>query len=223
MDTFEQTRKGLLVQAVVSGLGTLAVVGALYSSLGAPGGAAASGVPALYWLGLLVVAGSWAAIALRLRGLSIPGRAKSAAVPPPPKPKEEPRPAVPPQATALQMLALLQRQGRLLDFLHEDLGQYDDAQIGAAVRSVHAGCKEALAEVARLEPVLSDQEGSDVSVPQGFDARSIRLIGNVKGKPPFRGVLRHRGWRVQQLRMPASQADPKAEPILAPAEVEVHG
>src|SRR5262249_50872825 len=104
--------------------------------------------------------------------------------------------------------------------------QYEDAQIGAAVRSVHAGCKEALAEVAKLEPVLTDEEGADISVPPGFDARSIRLTGAVRGNPPFRGTLRHRGWRVQQLQMPPLQvdkADPKADSVLAPAEVEVHG
>src|SRR5207253_6846543 len=35
---------------------------------------------------------------------------------------------------AVQLLAILQREGRLLDFLQEDVDGYADAQIGAAVR-----------------------------------------------------------------------------------------
>ena len=93
------------------------------------------------------------------------------------------------------MLAILQRQGRLIDFLQEDLAPFEDAQIGAAVRSVHAGCKQALDEHIQLEAIYPEAEGSVVSVPSGFDAYAIRLSGNVSGEPPFTGTLRHRGWR----------------------------
>jgi hypothetical protein len=121
---------------------------------------------------------------------------------------------------AVQMLAALQREGRLIDFLQEDLSHYEDSQVGAAVRSIHTGCKEALKEHMEIRPVFGEQEGAAVTVPAGFDARAIRLTGNVTGDPPFRGILRHRGWQVESIRLPQS-LEQKNHWILAPAEVEI--
>ena len=137
-----------------------------------------------------------------------------------PQPVPPPAPVQPSTDAAVQLLALLQRDGRLVDFLREDIQAYDDAQIGAAVRSIHESCRQVLTEHLNIEPVLSGQEGDEVSVPEGFDPSAIRLIGNVSGEPPFRGVLRHAGWRTTQVRLPdqPSGQDPK---IVAPAEVEI--
>jgi hypothetical protein len=117
------------------------------------------------------------------------------------------------------MLAILQRKGRLIDFLQENLSGYDDAQIGAAVRTIHAGCREALLEHVTLEPIYSENEGSQVTVDAGFDANAVRLVGNVTGEPPFRGTLVHRGWRVAKLALPRQTSD--KEKVIAPAEVEI--
>jgi hypothetical protein len=122
---------------------------------------------------------------------------------------------------AIQMLAILQRQGRLIDFLQEDLSLYDDAQIGAAVRNVHAGCKQALEDHLELKPVFDENEGSTITVPPGFDAAATRLTGNVVGDPPFQGQLRHRGWRVVHVELPQLTELRGKDWILAPAEVEV--
>jgi hypothetical protein len=122
---------------------------------------------------------------------------------------------------AIQMLAILQRQGRLIDFLQEDLSLYDDAQIGAAVRNIHAGCKQALEDHVELKPVFDENEGSTVTVPPGFDAAATRLTGNVVGDPPFQGHLRHRGWRVVHVELPQLTGLRGKDWILAPAEVEV--
>ena len=121
---------------------------------------------------------------------------------------------------AIQMLSALQREGRLIDFLQEDITAYDDAQIGAAVRNIHAGCRTALLDQMEIHPVFRESEGASVTVPPGFDAQAIRLTGNVSGNPPFKGVLRHRGWQVEHVRLAAS-ADEKRKWILAPAEVEI--
>lgn len=123
-------------------------------------------------------------------------------------------------AAAVQLLALLQRDGRLVDFLREDMQSYDDAQIGAAVRTIHEACRQVLAEHLQLEPVLSGREGEEVTVPEGFDPSAIRLTGNVSGHPPFRGALRHAGWRASRVTLPDQPAgqDPR---IVAPAEVEI--
>jgi len=135
-----------------------------------------------------------------------------AAAPPPP-----PRPA--PAEGALRLLGLLQEQGRLVDFLEEDLGPYPDDQIGGAVRAIHEGCRKALHAQFALEPVLRGAEGEDITVDAGFDAAAVRLTGNVAGAPPFRGVLRHGGWRVTSATLPDRQGiDPR---VIAPAEVEI--
>ena len=102
----------------------------------------------------------------------------------------------------------------------EDLGNYSDAQIGAAVRDVHANCRRALAGAFALEPILEGVEEATVSVPAGFDPASIKLVGRVVGSGPFRGVLRHRGWRSSLVQLPALGA-PEGRQIVAPAEVEV--
>ena len=121
---------------------------------------------------------------------------------------------------AVALLAVLQREGRLIDFIREDIGEYSDAQVGAAVRSIHASCRKVLDEHLALEPVRTEDEGARVLVESGFDASAVRLTGNVSGKPPFRGVLRHRGWRTRRIELPADPAsqDPT---IVAPAEVEI--
>ena len=120
---------------------------------------------------------------------------------------------------AVLLLGLLQREGRLLDFLQEEIESYSDAQIGAAVRDIHRGCKKALAEHAPLEPVLKEPENATVRVDPGFDPSRIRLVGNVVGEPPFTGVLKHAGWRATAINLPRrSGQDPQ---VIAPAEVEI--
>ena len=121
---------------------------------------------------------------------------------------------------AVQMLALLQRDGRLVDFLTEDVSPYPDGQLGAAVRSIHASCRQVLKRYLKLEPILASEEDQPVTVPVGFDPAAIKLVGNVTGEPPIRGLLRHRGWRVTEVTLP-SLPQGSGRAILAPAEVEV--
>ncbi len=141
---------------------------------------------------------------------------RPAAAPEPEQPAGPPKPSGAP----LRLLALLQREGRLLDFLMEDVQAYSDAQIGAAVRDIHRTCRKALQDHLVLEPVLPDAEGSEVTVPPGFDPAAIRLTGNVTGQPPFRGPLRHHGWRVRELKLAPPPAG-QDEFIVQPAEVEL--
>ena len=134
-----------------------------------------------------------------------------------------PAPALPPPVEssdrAAQLLAILQRDGRLVDFLMEDLAPYQDAQVGAAVRDVHRGCREALDKYASLAPVLDLEEGSTVNVDRDNEPARIKVVGNVAGAPPYRGVLRHRGWEVARLALPPLPATGRT--VVAPAEVEV--
>lgn len=125
-----------------------------------------------------------------------------------------------PSVTVVQVLGLLQREGRLIDFLQEDITPYSDEQIGAAVREVHKGCRDALIDSFHLAPVLDAPEGSEVEVDEDFDPLNIKLTGNVHGKPPFRGVLRHCGWRYTELKLPEWSSEKKTD-VIAPAEVEI--
>jgi hypothetical protein len=138
-----------------------------------------------------------------------------------PVPKVEMRPAeVDSLDRAVQTLALLQRDGRLIDFLYEDVKPYPDEQLGAAVRTVHESCRQVLERYFKLEPILASEEDQPVTVQAGFDPASIKLIGNVTGEPPLKGLLRHRGWRVKEATMP-SLPQGSGRVVVAPAEVEV--
>lgn len=121
---------------------------------------------------------------------------------------------------ALQLLSLLQREARLIDFVGEGLEGYTDAQIGAAARLVHEGCAKVLREHFDLVPVRDEAEGSRVTLAPGFDAASVRLTGQVVGSAPFSGTLSHRGWRVADVRLPRL-AEGHDTRVLAPAEVEL--
>ena len=121
---------------------------------------------------------------------------------------------------ALQLLGILQRDARLIDFAQEDLSAYSDADIGAAARVVHEGCRKVLREHFMIEPVLRESEGSQLTVSPGFDASAIRLTGNVVGSAPFNGTVGHRGWRATDVHLP-KVADGHNVHVLAPAEVEL--
>ncbi len=141
------------------------------------------------------------------------------------KPAEKKEIAPPkPSGAPVRLLALLQREGRLLDFLLEDLQAYPDdekgnAQIGAAVRTIHRQCQATLKEHLILQPVLPQPEGSTVEISK-VDPSSIQLVGNVTGQPPFRGTLQHHGWRVTEIKLPPLP-EGQDELILMPAEVDL--
>lgn len=135
------------------------------------------------------------------------------------KPTEPPKPPKP-SGAALRMLAILQAEARLVDFLMEDIQGASDQQIGQAVREVHKKSQAALKQHAVIGTVLSGNEGDTTTVPKGFDPSAIRVIGNVTGEPPFTGQIQHPGWRVKELKVapPPEGAD---EFVLQPAEVQI--
>jgi hypothetical protein len=135
------------------------------------------------------------------------------------KPIEPPKPPRP-SGAALRMLAILQAESRLVDFIMEDIQGASDEQIGQAVREVHKKAQAALKQHAVIETVLSGNEGETTTVPKGFDPSAIRVVGNVTGEPPFTGAINHPGWRVKELKVapPPEGAD---EFVLQPAEVQI--
>jgi hypothetical protein len=155
-----------------------------------------------------------AAYAGRLLRLQSGEPAPPAPAPEPPKLREVPTDG------ALQLLGLLQREGRLIDFLQEDLGAYPDAAIGATARVMHSTVRKALLSHVTFEPVRNESEGTPVQIPAGFSANEIRLIGNVVGEPPFRGTLSHAGWRATKIELPKLSQGYDVR-VIAPAEVEL--
>lgn len=123
-------------------------------------------------------------------------------------------------AAAVRVLSVLQAEGRLLDFLSEDIDGYGDADVGAAVRDIHKGLRKALRDHFPVVPVRSEDEDARLTVPEGFDPAQIRLVGNVVGKPPFSGRLKHKGWKVTAVHLPRV-ATGDAAFVVTPAEVEL--
>jgi len=135
----------------------------------------------------------------------------------------EPEPEVlrdAPEESALLLLAALQRKGRFLDFLEEDVSAFSDAEIGAAARVVHEGAKRALDEIFEVAPIRGEEEGDELLLEADYDAHAIRVVGDVRGDPPFRGSLAHAGWRVLDTHLPKLAEGHDAR-VIAPAEVEL--
>jgi hypothetical protein len=133
-------------------------------------------------------------------------------------PAPVPSPTVATETSALQLLSLLQREGRFVDFIQQDVAGFGDADIGAVARLVHEGCRKALKAHARVVSVRSEAEGSRVVLETA--SPDVKLVGNVAGSAPYRGVLRHKGWRIEELTLPTliGEHDPK---LVAAAELEL--
>lgn len=140
-----------------------------------------------------------------------------------PKPVPAPAAEVKPKrdlGPALQLLELLQREGRLIDFLKQDIVSFSDSDVGAAARIVHEGCKRAVERSIAIEAIRTEPEGGQLTLHAGFDAKSHRLVGNVSGPGPFTGSLKHRGWRATKVTLDEPLEGARLD-ILAPAEIEL--
>lgn len=138
-----------------------------------------------------------------------------------PRPEPRPEPRRPIQSEAITLLATLQREARLVDFLKEDLTGYADEQVGAAVRAIQQDAAKVLDRLFALQAILTDEEGASVVVPAGFDAARYRLAGKVAGQAPFSGTLRHHGWEATRCEMPLFTGSESAARTVAPAEIEI--
>ena len=158
------------------------------------------------------------AIKLFWRGLRGVDEKPSAPIAPPLSPPQM-KPVS--RSDAITLLATLQQEGRLIDFLMEPITAYSDAQIGAAVRDIHRDCSAVLERVFAIKPLLDQADGSLVDVPAGFETARYRLSGNVTGTAPFHGKLRHGGWMAAKVQLPEWNGSTAAIQIVAPAEVEL--
>ena len=144
-----------------------------------------------------------------------------------PAPAPAPVPIQPPAPTTNQAEAeivaffgLLQEKGRLVDFLMEDVTAYEDAEVGAAARVIHQGCRQVLQEYFKISAISEAQEGTEVTVPAGYSPDQYRLVGKLTGEPPFTGTLLHKGWKTEFVKLPRIVVTERL-PAIAPAEVEL--
>lgn len=118
----------------------------------------------------------------------------------------------------LQLLAMLQQNGRLIDFLKEDISQFSDEDIGASVRKIQQDCAEMIEANVTIRPLIEQNEGDFIEIPAGYDVTKYKLVGHVV-EPPFKGTVIHRGWKAHKLSLPKI-ADTISD-IIYPAEIEV--
>ena len=200
---------------------------------------AAIAVPVLIALTLVPAAGAYhqhltvaalaVAVALVVAMLGNGGAKAAPKAAPKAAKAEAAKPAPPPPVAANQaeaevvaFLATLQEKGRLVDFLMDDIAAYDNAQVGAAARVVHQGCRAVLQEHFAIRPIRDENEGASVTVAAGYRADEYRLVGKIGGEPPFTGTLVHRGWKTDQVKLPRIvRSGGDRLPTLAPAEVEL--
>jgi len=163
----------------------------------------------------ILLDGKFAARAFSVRD-ALPAAQPEAPPPAPPAPlllKNDP-------TAALTLLQLLQRDGRFIDFIEQDVVGFSDADIGAAVRVVHEGCRKVLRSHGKLLPVRAEEEETKVRVEAGYKPAEIKLTGNVQGSAPFNGTLKHKGWKMTDFTLPEALPDHDAT-VIAPAEVEL--
>jgi hypothetical protein len=165
----------------------------------------------------------WLVLRSLARNIGTPPPQKSSPAPQKAPQSPQPKDDIKPQQDKrlfLHLLTVLQKEGRLVDFFQEDMEMYEDEQIGAAVRSIHANCRKTLDKSLAITSVVDDNEGDKITVEAGFNPEAIKLTGRVIGEPPFTGIVRHKGWRAQKANLPdlAVSKDPT---IISPAEVEI--
>jgi Domain of unknown function (DUF2760) len=156
---------------------------------------------------------AWKAFGKVLGDASAAEKIKAVLNPPPPAPPKL-------SGEPVRLLALLQQEARLVDFLLEDISHATPEQIAAGVRAIHPKAQQALKERLSLEPILPNKEDETVSVPPGFDPSAVQVTGNVTGSPPFKGVLVHHGWRVKGYKIPPTPTG-QDDLVLVPAQVEI--
>jgi Domain of unknown function (DUF2760) len=173
----------------------------------------------------MAIAGIALLLAIAIAALAFLERRETPAPPPAPviaKPPPPPPPAPQAEAEVVAFMGLLQEKGRLVDFLMDDIALYDDSRVGAAARVVHYGCRDVLQQHFKVTPISDAQEGSQITIPEGYAVDEYRLMGKITGNPPFRGVLLHKGWKTDLVKLPRIiKPEAKRLPSIAPALVEI--
>ncbi|MCM2374142.1 DUF2760 domain-containing protein [Aporhodopirellula aestuarii] len=125
----------------------------------------------------------------------------------------------PAQNPAITLLATLQRDARLIDLIHEDLDQYQDAQVGAAARPCLKQCRQSLDRILKIEKLVDAKENETVTVPAGATAARYRWIGESSANGEATAKLVHPGWRAASVELPQWSGNEEDAQVIAPAQV----
>lgn len=139
-----------------------------------------------------------------------------------PAPAPKPTPPAPTRSDAITLLALLQREARLVDLVQQPLTGFTDDQIGAAARDVLTNTATVLKRVLDIAPASSEDEGASITIPADYDAGATTLSGNVPSTGPYNGKIVHAGWKAKKCDLPAWTGGKAAAMVIAPVEVEVN-
>lgn len=134
------------------------------------------------------------------------------------EPSTPPSSPTPSRSPAIELLAALQREGRLVDFLMESIDRYSDAQIGAVARDIHRGCRKTIERMFDIAPLRAEPEGSVLTLPSPPDAALWKVNGGATGARSVR--LCHPGWTARRIALPEWHGSEQAGMVIAPAEVE---
>ena len=119
---------------------------------------------------------------------------------------------------AVYTLVLLQREGRLIDFLKEDIDGFTDEQVGAAVRQIHRGARKVIDNNFEVLPIFEKSEGNEVIVDADYDHSKVTIIGELPEVAPYRGLLQHKGWIAMKVELPERVGKVNSR-VVYPAEV----
>lgn len=119
--------------------------------------------------------------------------------------------------SAITLLSALQREARLVDLVREDLGQYSDAQVGAAARPCLQHCAAVLERWFAPEPVVSAADGEIVEVPPDAPPTRFQWIGEGSASS---GKVLHHGWQAGKVELPQWTGPETDVRVIAPAQVQ---
>ena len=157
-------------------------------------------------------------LALHNNGASVAPAVPTSAAPSHPS---APAKAGPARSDAITLLAALQREARFVDLVQESLGDYSDAEVGAAARDVLRDCQVVLNRFFAVQPLVEAEEGAEIQTPSQTDGSRYRFVGNAPTELPARGRLVHHGWEATQCELPQWSGSDDAAWIIAPAELEI--
>lgn len=140
-----------------------------------------------------------------------------------PKPEQpetapKPKPAAPAQNPAITLLATLQRDARLIDLIHEDLDQYQDAQVGAAARPCLKQCRQSLDRMLKIEKLFDAAENESVPVEADASPARVRWVGETTSTSGSAKLV-HPGWKATTADLPQWSGEAGDANVIAPAQV----
>jgi hypothetical protein len=121
------------------------------------------------------------------------------------------------RSDGITLLALLQKESRLVDLILEDMESYSDEQIGGAARRVLRDARECLQTYVPIEPLVEGREGEMIRVPDTASPLRWRLLGDASASS---GTLLHAGWVARKVQLPEWSGSQENSMIISPAEVD---